>query len=43
MFAPDRYSYYGPAVYKFAGLGRLKDHGAGFSRKIVTMGQDTDV
>ena len=43
MLFANHYSDDSSAVYRFAGLGRLKEDLAGFSRWIITMGQDTDV
>ena len=43
VISADHNSDHSSAGYRFTGLGCLKEDFAGFSRRIVTMGQDTDV
>lgn len=43
LFFANDYSDDSSAVYRFTGLGRLKNNLAWFNRGIVTMGQDTNV
>jgi hypothetical protein len=43
LFFANDYSDDSSAVYRFTGLGRLKENLAWFHRGIVTIGQDTHV